>query len=51
MSRNELHETLLVIARTPGQFRRDTPMLLKALDRVEEIKQNLKQQKEPRKCS
>lgn len=44
MSHSELHETLLVIARTPSVFRRDTPMLLKALDRIEEIKETLKKE-------
>ena len=49
MSKTELQETLEVIARTPNFFRRDTPMLFKSLDRLEEIKKELNQQKETQK--
>ena len=45
MSNKELNETLVAIARsnTGDGFRRDTPMLLDALDRVQEINRELAQ--------
>ena len=42
MATNELREMLIALARTPDQFRRDTPMLFKSLDRIEAIKRELK---------
>ena len=42
MGRKELHETLLGIARVPGEFYRDTPMLLKTLDNIEAINRRIK---------
>ena len=32
MKRNDLHETLIAIGRSPEVFYRDTPMLFKLLD-------------------
>lgn len=43
MSHAELKETLIAIGRLPGEGRRDTCMLLSALDRVQEIKRELSQ--------
>ena len=43
MSDKELNETLMQIARVPGEFRRDTPMLFNALDRLEAINKELQQ--------
>lgn len=43
MSINELKETLEAIGRTPGSFRRDTGMLLCALDRLQEIQRDIAQ--------
>lgn len=41
MSHKELNETLQLIARAPGEFRRDTAMLLNALSRLQEINRKL----------
>ena len=43
MGHKELNETLASIGRLPGEFRRDTDMLLDALDRVQEINRELAQ--------
>lgn len=44
MSRNELNETLKAIGRSQNSehFKRDTPMLLKALDNLELINRRIK---------
>jgi len=37
MNNKDLHETLKAIGRTPDTFRRDTPLLLKTLEKMGEL--------------
>lgn len=41
MSNTDLHETLKVIGRTPDMFRRDTPLLLKTLDKMQAVNRRI----------
>lgn len=45
LKNRDLQETLKTIARSPDYFRRDTPLLMKALDRLDAIKRELTQPK------
>ena len=38
----ELRETLIAIGRTPGMFRRDTPLLLETLENLEAVNRRVK---------
>ena len=42
MSNTDLHETLKAIGRSSKLFYRDTPMLLKTLDNLEEMNRRVK---------
>ena len=42
MSRDELHQMMLVTGRTPDTFRRDTGMILGLLDNFEKVNRDLK---------
>jgi len=42
MNRNELHETLKAIGRSSDTFKRDTPMLLETLDKLEIMNRRVK---------
>ena len=42
MRDKDLHETLIAIGRTPGMFRRDTPLLLETLNNLETVNRRVK---------
>jgi len=42
MNNSDLHDTLKAIGRTPGIFKRDTPLLLLTLEKMQKIKCGMK---------